>query len=236
MRGFNRKYVYFLIGCFSFAFLVIGATYAYFTASTSNNNVVHGSSDTVTFNLAVERVTTVDMAYGLVPMRNKQAPNAAVQGCYDDHGNAGCQMYKITVNADSDMVMFLDGYIIITPKDERLETRFTNVYLGKDGVYRTAFTNEEYASDTFIEDAYIKNGIRGGLEDAPLNNTDDYGCLLIKNEQIGGEIGKKKEFYMMIWVYDNGMAQDYLQGMQLAYSGNVTFVTAEGNQISASFD
>ena len=40
----------------------------------------------------------------------------------------------------------------------------------------------------------------------------------------------------MVWVYDNGEAQDYLQGMQLAYQGEVTFITAEGNEISATFD
>ena len=69
-----------------------------------------------------------------------------------------------------------------------------------------------------------------------LNHTDDYDCLVIKNQQIGGEVGKTKEFYVMIWVYDNGEAQDYLQGMQLAYTGKVTFQTAEGNEISATFD
>ena len=40
----------------------------------------------------------------------------------------------------------------------------------------------------------------------------------------------------MIWVYDNGEPQDYLQGMQMAYTGKVTFQTAEGNEISATFD
>ena len=40
MKLLDRKRVYFLIGCFSFAFLVIGATYAYFTASITNNNVI----------------------------------------------------------------------------------------------------------------------------------------------------------------------------------------------------
>lgn len=236
MERADKKMFYFLIGCISMALMIVGATYAYFTANATDANTVKGNAATVTFGLSVEKITSVDMAFGLVPMRNKQAPNAAEKGCYDDFNNAGCQMYKITVNADSDTVMFLDGYIVVTPRDERLETRFTSVYPDKDGVYHTGFTNEDYASDSFVEDDYIKNGIRVSELDMPLNRTDDAGCLLIKDEKIGGDATRQRIFYVMIWVYDNGQAQDYLQGMQLAYKGEVTFVTAEGNEISATFD
>lgn len=236
MKNKEKKMFYFLLGCIFLSLIIVGATYAYFTASTKDENTVKGDAATVTFGLSVEKITSVDMAFGLVPMKNKQAPNAAKQGCYDDFGNAGCQMYKITVNADSDTVMFLDGYVVVTPKDERLETRFTNVYTD-DGVnYYTSFTNEDFISDSFDEDQFIKNGIRISDPTIPLNHTDDSGCLLVENEKIGGDIGRQRVFYLMIWVFDNGEAQDYLQGMQLAYKGEVTFVTAEGNQISATFD
>lgn len=236
MKRIDRKMVYYLIGCISTALLVVGATYAYFTANATDANTIKGNSATVTFGLSVEKITTVDMAFGLVPMRNKQAPNAAERGCYDDFGNAGCQMYKITINADSDTVMFLDGYIVITPRDERLETRFTIVSPDDEGVYHTDFTNEDFNSDTFNEDEYIKNGIRVSDVTVPLNRTDDAGCLLIQDKKIGGDATRQRIFYVMIWVYDNGQAQDYLQGMELAYKGEVTFVTAEGNEITASFD
>ena len=236
MKDNEKKTFYFLIGCVSLSLIIIGATYAYFTADATNENTVKGNAATVTFGLAVEKITTVDMAFGLVPMENMQAPNAASQGCYDDYGNAGCQMYKITINADSDTVMFLDGYVVITPKDERLETRFTNVYTEDGDNFYTGFTNEDFVSDTFDENKFIKNGIRVSDIETPLNHTDDFGCLLVKNEKIGGDVGRERSFYMMIWVYDNGEAQDYLQGMELAYKGEVTFVTAEGNEISATFD
>lgn len=236
MKNKNRKNIYFLICCICLSLIIVGATYAYFTASTKDENTVKGNAATVTFGLSVEKITSADMAFGLVPMKNKQAPNAAKQGCYDDFGNAGCQMYKITVNADSDTVMFLDGYVVVTPKDERLETRFTNVYTDDEENYYTSFTNEDFISDSFDEDKFIKNGVRVSDPTIPLNHTDDSGCLLVENEKIGGDIGRQRVFYLMIWVFDNGEAQDYLQGMQLAYKGEVTFVTAEGNQISATFD
>lgn len=229
--------IYFLVCCINLILVVIGATFAYFTASISDGNTIKGNAATVTFSLSVEKVTTIDMAFGLIPMKNNQAPNAATQMCRDDLGNAGCQMYKITVNADSDTVMFLDGYVVITPKDERLETRFTRIYTDDDEkTFRTDYTEEDMKSSEFVEEDIVKTGVRVSVDPILLNNTDDYGCLLVQDEQIGGEIGRQRVFYMMIWVYDNGEAQDYLQGMQLAYKGEVVFITAEGNEISATFD
>ena len=99
--------IYFLVGCLLLVMLVVGATYAYFTAKASDDNTVKGDAATVSFGLSVDKVTTIDMAYGLVPMKNNQAPKAASNKCYDDNNNAGCQLYKITINADSDTVMFL---------------------------------------------------------------------------------------------------------------------------------
>lgn len=237
MNNFNRKMFYVFVGCITASLMIIGATYAYFTAKAVDYNTVNGNSATVTFGLSVDRVTTVDMAFGLVPMKNNQAPDAATNKCLDMLGNAGCQIYKITINADSDTVMFLDGYIVVTPRDERLETRFTELaYDDKLDMFKTSFTSESFKLETFDEKSYIKTGKRGSDPEVPLNRTDDKDCLLIQNKQIGGVEGRKKEIYVMIWVYDNGTAQDYLQGMELAYRGEVNFVTAEGNEISATFD
>lgn len=236
LKQVDRKIIYFFAGCLCFALLIIGATYAYFAANVTDYNTVMGDANTVTFGLTVERVTTVDMAYGLVPMKNIQAPSAAQNGCRDTFGNAGCQMYKITITSDSDLVMFLDGYIVMTPKDERLETRFTRIYTEDGEKFNTKFTLDEYKASDFDEDKFIKNGIRVSNPETVLNHEEDYGCLLIENEMIGGSAGRVREFYVMIWVYDNGQAQDYLQGMQLAYKGDVIFITAQGNEIKATFD
>ena len=90
---------YVFIGCITLSIIIVGATYAYFTANTKNDKDVKGSTNTTNFSMSVSRVTTVDMAYGLIPMKNKEAPHAAEQMCYDDNQNAGCQIYKITIFA-----------------------------------------------------------------------------------------------------------------------------------------
>lgn len=236
MKKIDRKMTFFVLGCVLFALVVVGATYAYFTARANDNTTVKGDASTVNFGLAVSRVTTIDMAYGLVPMKNNQAPFAASNKCYDDFGRVGCQLYKITVSADSDTVMFLDGYIFMTPRDERLETRIARVYTDDDENYYTKFTKDDFDRSDFKESDYIKTGVRVTDIDSSPKKTEDFDCLVVDNEKIGGDVGRVKNFYVMVWVYDNGEAQDYLQGMELAYQGVVNFVTAEGNEISATFD
>ena len=186
------------------------------------------------------------MAFGLIPMRNNQSPGAAQNGCHDDRGNAGCQMYKITINADSDTTMFLDGYIVLDNK-EGVETRAAAVYPNEDETeFNTAYTPDDFINANALNSSFlnnnekndlgIKNGIRSDNELTTFSHETDWNCLIYKNKQLGGTVGTERKFYLMVWVYDNGQAQDYLQGMQLAYSGTLVFVTAQGNEISATFD
>ena len=245
MKHNDKKMFYFLIGCLLFSIVIIGATYAYFTANATNNSI-SGDTATTSFKLRVEKITDADNAFGLIPMRNDQSVNSAKQKCVDDFGSAGCQIYKITVEADSDTVMFLDGYIVTTPKDERLETRFSSVYTDDDEEnFYTKYTVNDFDDRVSLNSSYnldlgIKTGVKGERSseniNTSLNHTDDINCLFVNNEKIGGDVGRTRVFYVMMWVFDNGEAQDYLQGMQLAYNGMVVFNTAEGNEISATFD
>ena len=248
IKGIDRKMFYFFIGCITASILIIGATFAYFTANTEDANTVHGVTETTSFSMSVERVTTVDMAYGLIPMKNTQAPGAAQQLCKDDFDNAGCQIYKVTLKGDSDQVMFVDGYISTNPK-EGVETRFSRVYpeevevtdpetseVTTKTIFNTSYTKEDFASEDFNESAVIKTGVRGSEITLPYNYEDDYDCIFVENEQIGGEAGNEISVYVMIWLFDNGENQNFMQGMELVYTGEATFVTAHGNEIKATFD
>ena len=241
----NKKILYFFVGCIILSLIIIGATFAYFVASTSNGNVVNGGTYTTNFSLAVEKVTSIDMAYGLVPMKNIEAPHAAEQMCHDDNGNAGCQIYKITITTDSNEPFFVDGYLVLN-NITGLETRFTRVYPKKvvnseteneDNIFETKFSKESFDSTEFIETEYIKDGqLNNNLQQVEnMNQDDNSNCLLASNIEIGGD-NKSVIVYAMIWVYDNGQNQDILQGMQLAYTGTAVFNTAQGNEIKATFD
>ena len=108
---------YGVIGVATLMVAVVGATFAYFTA-TASNNVITGNMASIDFDLAVTKVTNVDDTKGgMIPMLNNMMEAALTSGngiCVDDNGNAVCQVYKIVVNNTSTASMFLDGYVTLT--------------------------------------------------------------------------------------------------------------------------
>lgn len=110
---------YGVIGVATLMLAIIGATFAYFTA-TASNNVITGNMATIDFDLQVAKVTSADDDNGgMIPMSNNMmeqaVKNASGKGvCVDDNGNGVCQIYKITVANESTASMFLDGYVTLT--------------------------------------------------------------------------------------------------------------------------
>lgn len=123
----GRGIFYGVIGVATLVVAIIGATFAYFTATQSNNTAISGSAAAVSFGLTVERVTNPAESKGLIPMSNSMVEQAVQGGnsgqkgfCVDDGDNLVCQIYKVTVTNTSSSSMFLDGYVTlhdkITPK------------------------------------------------------------------------------------------------------------------------
>ena len=229
----RSKFYYVFMGCMTLAIMIMGATFAYFSASATDSNTITGNTATVTFGLSVTKVTDVDNAFGLIPMYDHMAPAAASSLCEDDRGNPVCQIYRIDIKADSTTVMFLDGYITMNRK-EGVDVAFTEVEL----VSEDEEGNFEFKTlDNFDVDTMVGTGVRGSALDESLNRTDDADCLLFTDRMIGGsEEEKEKVYYVMVWLHDTGTNQNDIQGVEMAYTGTVTFITSEGNEISASFD
>ena len=108
----KRNIIYGVVGVLTLMLSIVGATFAYFTATASNNATITGNAATVTFSVDVTKMTTVDVERGgLIPMSNNMmeqalTKNANVEGkgfCVDDNGNAVCQVYKITVVNTKDL-------------------------------------------------------------------------------------------------------------------------------------
>lgn len=122
MEGQRKKenILYLAIGIMTLMVATIGATFAYYTATQTNNNVIKGNMATINFDIDVTKKTTVDETKGgLIPMTNsmveKAVSNASTKGiCVDDNGNAVCQVYKITVTNAGTASMFVDGYVTLT--------------------------------------------------------------------------------------------------------------------------
>lgn len=120
-KGRNLKNIaYAVVGVMTLMVAIIGATFAYFTATASNTAALTGNMATISFDIKVSKVSNVDVVKGgLIPMTNsmvqKAVSNASTKGiCVDDNGNAVCQIYKITVINSSTASMFVDGYVTLT--------------------------------------------------------------------------------------------------------------------------
>ena len=125
----GRGIFYGVIGVATLVVAIIGATFAYFTASqSSNNGDITGNATSVSFGLSVTRDETTDQTNGgLIPMSNSMVQSAVYVGgipsvgggqskvaCVDDLGNSVCQIYKVTVTNTSSAALFLDGYVSLT--------------------------------------------------------------------------------------------------------------------------
>lgn len=128
----GRGIFYGVIGVATLVVAIIGATFAYFTATASaGENVITGNMASINFGLTVEKVTTVDETKGgMIPMSNTMVEAAASNSngvCTDDNGNAVCQIYRITVTNTGTASLFLDGYVTLTNADGKAYTAPTDV-------------------------------------------------------------------------------------------------------------
>lgn len=114
----GRGIFYGVIGVATLVVAIIGATFAYFTASqNAGQNVINGNMASINFGLQVEKVVDPGSTKGIIPMSNTMVETAVNNEdndtCVDDNGNAVCQIYKITVTNSSTAAMFVDGYVAL---------------------------------------------------------------------------------------------------------------------------
>lgn len=114
----SRNIFYAVVGIATLIVSVMGATFAYFTATAANNSIT-GNMAEISFDIDVKKVTNADNTIGMIPMSNNMMEmaisDASGKGvCVDNNGNAVCQIYKVTVVNDSTASMFLDGYVTLT--------------------------------------------------------------------------------------------------------------------------
>lgn len=119
-KKFNVNNVFYgVIGIATLMVAIMGATFAYFTATAENTATIGGNMATVGMDVVITKMTKVDETKGgLIPMSNNMIEQAinknGNQICVDDNGNAVCQIYKVTVTNQSSSSMFVDGYVTLS--------------------------------------------------------------------------------------------------------------------------
>lgn len=129
----GRGIFYGVIGVATLVVAIIGATFAYFTASATAVNNITGNMATISMDLSITKLVDPGETSGMIPMSNNMIETAvsgkqgettkdSAKTCVDDNGNAVCQIYKVTITNNSSATMFTDGYVALaggsgTPKD-----------------------------------------------------------------------------------------------------------------------
>lgn len=207
MENNNGKGIFYgVIGVATLVVAIIGATFAYFTATASNNNTIAGNAATVGLKVAVEKVTT--QATGdLIPLDQEspvegtpQLPLAlkAAQSCVDDNDNTVCQVYKITVTNNGNSTAVLSGTLTITGATfQNLKwTTLDDATTYSDGTINPI-------SATQLEDSVSLNG------------------------------SASKEYFIAIWIEETGAPQN--DNDKGSFTGTVSFNTAGGDGVTATF-
>ena len=215
MEENNRKgpgVFYAVIGVATLVVAIIGATFAYFSASATNDKAVTGTTASgANLSLVVTRVSDTGTAKNMVPMLDadlqKGVTGTNSKSCVDANSNTVCQVYKITVtNGSADIgvnvkgVMTLNGGGATNMKWEVLtnattvNTKGTIVDAGKEGVI-------------VANQALTKSG--------------------------------SQDFYVVVWLHETGTDQTTPDAGK-TFTGTITFngVNADGstsNGITAKF-
>jgi len=226
----NRKMIYFTLICISIVVVVTTGTYAYFTAKKTVENAIGGQTATVSFGLAVKKISTIDYK-GLIPMDDELAPFAVKTMCEDEYTNAVCQIYQITITNTGNTNMYLDGYMTLNMVTDD-EMRFTRVYYDGD----TFCISENCQNETDL--SKIRTGVAVNT-DGKFNRQDDVNALLATGENENPDdliiAGQEKIYYAMVWIHNENEEQNDLQGVINAFNGKVTFISSQGNEVTAVF-
>lgn len=212
MENGNGKGIFYgVIGVATLVVAIIGATFAYFSATASNADTIQGTAATAGLDLAVTKVST-DAAAGLIPMNDTDvskglAGDSATQNkmCVDKNGNTVCQVYKIVVTNKGTSSAVVKGDVTIT-------------------------------GATF---ANLKWQLLTGTSDNALSTTTTYNPItttsLVASQQlaVSGQSGDSSTYYIMVWI--SNKEADQSANDKGSFSGVVTFNSADGAGVSATF-
>ena len=193
----DNKHIYILfISVLTLITAIAGATYAYFSATATNNNVVKGESayDANALQVDVEQVSSGTGK--LIPQLDSSIQGAVTGAsgkgsCIDGNDNTICKVYSIKITNNSNVALNVSGTLILTAASIpnlkwALGTSATSGFPTPTGTYNT------------ISETALGNVALSSVADTTNNN---------------------KTFYIVIWISETGGVQEDKN----AFSGVVTF-------------
>jgi len=237
MEDNNRKgpgIFYAVVGVATLVVAIIGATFAFFSASASDPDTIQGTTASAGgLDLSVTPIT--DTNTDLIPLNlilNSTASDKGVDQfddamdatkggvCKDSNGNNVCQVYKITVsNKSTTSNIQIRGTLALTsPKGgDNLYWRLIDATEAEDVM--SAGTKVDYSSDIqvgVVHDGYaepLEAGVghltvegNSGIVGAAADGKDVASKTLVPTSALEGD--NSATYYVVVWLEEMGVAQE----------------------------
>lgn len=211
----NRKgtgVFYAVVGVATLVVAIIGATFAYFSASATNDTDVGGTTASgASLGIAITKVSDEATAKNMIPMLStdlqKGVTGTASKSCIDANNNTVCQVYKVTVtNGSADIGINVKGTMNLTSTAKNMKWQ---VLTDATTVNADATTTAQGAVGTIVDNQALT-----------ASGTHD--------------------FYLVIWLDETNAAQD-ADDAGKTFNGTITFngVNSDGTEskgITAKFN
>lgn len=211
----NRKgtgVFYAVVGVATLVVAIIGATFAYFSASATNDTDVTGTTAKgASLAIAITRESATGTEKNMIPMLStdlqKGVTGTASKSCIDANNNTVCQVYKVTVtNGSADIGINVKGTMNLTSTAKNMKWQ---VLTDAKTVNADATTVAQGTAGTIVDNQALT-----------ASGTHD--------------------FYLVIWLDETNAAQD-ADDAGKTFNGTVTFngVNSDGSAstgITAKFN
>lgn len=211
----NRKgtgVFYAVVGVATLVVAIIGATFAYFSASATNDTDLKGTTASgASLAIAITKVSDEATAKNMIPMLStdlqKGVTGTASKSCIDANNNTVCQVYKVTVTSgNADIGINVKGTMNLTSTAKNMKWQV-------------------------LTDATTVNA------DATTVAQDTAGTI-VDNQALTDR--EPHDFYLVIWLDETNAAQD-ADDAGKTFNGTVTFngVNSDGSAstgITAKFN
>ena len=248
MENNGKGLFYGVIGVATLIVAIIGATFAYFTATANDTTNVTGTTATeVDMQLVVSELTATTNK--LIPLNlmadtdpyatlgaNGQFANAVGGACVDANGNEVCDVYKIVVTNRSNAQVQVRGTLALTSSAANLKWKLINV----TNEATNTFAASEVGYATVVAAAATNPTVGDLTVDGNADLTDITTDKTAANHILQGTSGtNSRTYYVMVWLEETGAPQED-DDANKGYTGVVTFngVDLSGNrvgQLTATF-
>ena len=246
-NGKGTSIFYGVIGVATLVITIIGATFAYFSATTNSaDSAVTAGGATITLGYAEEngglKENLIPIDETLTEFNKGGFVGITTDKCKDVNGNNICSVYQFTVSNPDTNTVAQRIYGNVTPKTNTFENFKFAIFKGTaadvdasdvgwdvDGTAVTDYTNNYTAKTTNAADAERKHviGNPGDLifSGYAVASGATTPIPVPAFEQVL-DVGESMTYTIVMWIHETGSDQEKDQGA--AFAGGVNFTT-EGN-------